>query len=179
MNSKRPESPFPSCSSIPNSFSHQQHAVHFNITMIKYTMMFNLMKPFRVFWYTLVRWWPPRICMLLCFILFIVLAAGFRLKANESIYEFDNNIEDRSIVWYFVGLFSSTFISFYIHEWILYDEEQRERDGQGRIIDVAATPRNTHNMNNNNNNNSRANEDSHYKGIDNDDDTSFIIETTP
>lgn len=111
-------------------------SVMINMTNIKNNIIYATLKPFKVFGFTLIRWWPPKLCILLCFILYIVLAAGFRITANQSIFEFDNNIEDRSIVWYFISLFSSTFIAFYCHEWIIYDEEQSERDNYGKIISL-------------------------------------------
>lgn len=75
-------------------------------------------KPFRVLYFTFSKWWIPRICLLFYIIFQIAVAFGFRIKINQTIFDLNENISAREIMWFFIDIFWMFTIGFYVNEWV-------------------------------------------------------------
>ena len=86
-----------------------------------------IIKPFKIFGLTLYRWWLPRICMVLCIIFVLAIALGFKITVNQSVFDLNENVSARGVMWYIVGIYTSIFIAFYVNEWIFETAPERYR----------------------------------------------------
>lgn len=78
----------------------------------------SLCKPLRVLFATFYKWSIPKLCLLMLVILFFVVAFGFRIKINQSVFDLNENIAARELTWFFLSVFTSFIIAFYVIEWV-------------------------------------------------------------
>ena len=74
-------------------------------------------KPCRVLVSTFANWWIPRICLFFCSIFYIVVTFGFKIGIHLSVYDLNENISAREIMWHMVSMCWSFFAAFYAVEW--------------------------------------------------------------
>lgn len=91
----------------------------------------SILMPVWVFGRNLKNWWPSRFCIVFCFIFYIALSLGFKINVGQSVLDLDQNLSARAVMWHMVGLFSSVFLAFYVHEWIKLSEEFASKSDSG------------------------------------------------
>ena len=95
-------------------------------------------KPCRVLVNTFVNWWIPRICLFFCVIFYFVVTFGLKIGIHLSVYELNENISAREIMWHMVSICWSFFAGFYVLEWWKDDKRDRNDDiNRDSIYDVS------------------------------------------
>lgn len=85
-------------------------------------------KPFRILLATFVNWWIPRVCLFFCIIFYFVVAFGFNIGVHLSVYDLNENISSREVMWHMVNIFWSFIVAFFCIEWWRDDHLQRTED---------------------------------------------------
>jgi hypothetical protein len=78
------------------------------------TFVMPLKMPVAALW----KWWPARYSFVVCFCIYVVLAAGLpTITFRQTVYELNENINFKFLLWHLLNVFACAFICFVCMEW--------------------------------------------------------------
>ena len=93
-------------------------------------------KPFRALLATFANWWIPRFCLVFCIVFYFIVAFGFKIGVHLSVYDLNENISAREIMWHMVNILWMPMVAFFCIEWYEDDKKTSKRDNIAYGVDA-------------------------------------------